>query len=64
MKTDHEIRQMFKNMDLETEEKRSRFNFSFSYKAEPSSDIVTQIRLDSKTEEIEEDRNAQLERDF
>lgn len=58
MRTDSEIQQMFKDMGLETDEKRSRFDFSYSYTKESSSDTVAQVRLDSETEESKEQKDA------
>ncbi len=55
MKTDKEIRQMFKDMDLETEEKRSQFAFSFSYAAEKDYKSVPFFHADTKTEDLKEE---------
>lgn len=61
MITDNEIRQMFKDMDLDTEEKRSKFNFSYCYSAEQQYQVVPFFRADTKTKELTDEKNAELE---
>ena len=61
MRTDNEIRKMFEDMGLDTEEKRSRFNFSYSYSAGQNIEFVPFYRADTKTKELKEEKNAELE---
>jgi hypothetical protein len=61
MRTDQEIINMFKDMDLETEEKRSRFIFDYSYSDEQNDVTAPFIRADTKTKELMEEKNAELE---
>jgi hypothetical protein len=62
MRTEHEIKKMFEDMGLETEEKRSRFLFSFSYSSEQNHECVPFIHVDTKTKELKGEENAELER--
>lgn len=61
MRTDNEIKMMFKDMDLDTEEKRSKFKFSFSYSVKKDYEVATFFRADTKTRELKEEKNAELE---
>lgn len=61
MRTDNEIKMMFEDMGLETEEKRSKFNFSYSYSAEQNYQVAPFFRADTKTKELKEEKNAELE---
>ena len=61
MRTNSEIKQMFKEIGLDTEEKRSRFNFSYSYQPDKAPDVTRFVRADTKTEELKEEKNAELE---
>ena len=61
MRTDIEIKKMFEEMGLESEKKRSKFNFSYTCSAEQNFEIVTFFRSDTKTNELKEEKNAELE---
>jgi hypothetical protein len=61
MRSDSEIRKMFKEMDLDTEQKRSKFKFSYGYSAEGEYQVVPYIRTDTRTKELKEESNAELE---
>ena len=61
MRTIEEIEGMFKDMGLETDEKRAKYLFSFSGEFSAVSDRIICYRPDTKTQEIKEQEHAKLE---
>ena len=61
MRTVEEIEGMFKDMGLETVEKRAKYLFSFSGECSVARDRTICYRPDTKTQEIKEQEHAELE---
>ena len=61
MRTAEEIEGMFKDMGLETDEKRAKYLFSFSGECSVVRDRIICYRPDTKTQEIKEQEHAELE---
>lgn len=61
MHTAEEIETMFKDMGLETDRKRASYLFSFSGEQSIVYDKLICYRPDTKTQEIKEQRHAELE---
>lgn len=61
MRTVEEIEIMFKDMGLETDEKRAKYLFSFSGECSVVYDKLICYLPDTKTHEFKEQKNAELE---
>jgi|MTBAKSStandDraft_1061840.scaffolds.fasta_scaffold06557_6 hypothetical protein len=61
MRTVEEIEGMFRDMGLETDEKRRKYLFSFSGECSIIHDRIICYRPDTKTQEIKEQEHAELE---
>jgi hypothetical protein len=61
MRTVEEIEGMFRDMGLETDEKRAKYLFSFSGECSKVYDRIICYRPDTKTQEIKEKEHAELE---
>lgn len=61
MRTAEEINNMFKDMGLETDEKRAKYLFSFTGECSVVYDRLVCFHPDTKTQEIKEQKNAELE---
>ena len=64
MRTVEEIENMFKDMDLDTDEKRGKYLSSFTGECSVVSDRLICYRADTKTQETKERGNAELERNI
>lgn len=61
MRTSNEINQMFKDMNLHTEEKRAKFNFSYACSSKGDHEILPLIFTETKTKELRNENDAELE---
>lgn len=61
MRTVEKIENMFKDMELETDEKRAKYLFSFSGECSVVQDRIICYHPDTKTQEIKEQTHAELE---
>ena len=61
MRTDEEIRKMFEDMGLGSEEERSQFSFAYGCDSKSNYLTITIFHVDTKTEDLKEEKHAELE---